>query len=196
MFSFLATSNISPLLIQYGYAIYFPLTIIEGPIVTVIGGFLSSLGYFNLFLVYSMAIFGNLVGDTGYYFIGRWGGDKISSRKRFLGINTEQVKKLEKHFDKHAGKTIFLGKWTHYFIIPILVAGGVVKMPYKKFIWLNLVGELPKSLAFLLVGYYFGEAYNQLDKFSNYALVAVIIIAIIIAIVYFLRKKIKKELED
>ena len=196
MFGFLATSNISPLLIKYGYAVYFPLTIIEGPIVTIIAAFLASLGYFNLFLVYSMAILGNLIGDTGYYFIGRWGEDKISSRKRFLGIDTEQVKKLEKHFEQHAGKTLFLGKWTHYFVIPILVAAGIAKMPYKKFIWLNFIGELPKSLAFLLVGYYFGKAYGQLDKFSNYALVAVIIIVIIVAIIYFLKKKIKKQLED
>ena len=35
-------------LLAYRYAILFPLVIIEGPIVTILAGFLASLGQFNL----------------------------------------------------------------------------------------------------------------------------------------------------
>jgi len=38
-------------LLAYKYLLLFPIAVIAGPIITVIGGFLSSLGYFNAFLV-------------------------------------------------------------------------------------------------------------------------------------------------
>lgn len=57
------------LLIGYGYLIIFPLMIIEGHIITVIAEFLASLGYFNVFTIYSLMVLADLTGDTIYYAI-------------------------------------------------------------------------------------------------------------------------------
>jgi len=180
------------LITKYGYFILFPLATIEGPIITVIGGFLASLGFLNAFIVYGVVIMGDLVGDVIFYAIGRWGGRKFVEKwGQYIGVTPERVLHLEKHFEKHNVKTILFGKWTQSVGFAILMAAGMAKAPFKKFIWLNLIGSLPKSLAFLLIGYYFGQAYQQIDKYFGYATMSMFFVIILAAAIYFFVKKFK-----
>ncbi|MEK7325505.1 MAG: VTT domain-containing protein, partial [Chloroflexota bacterium] len=154
------------------------MAVIEGPIVTIVAGFLASLGYFNALIIYILAILGDLIGDTLYYVLGRRGNEYLLARKKFLWINIEQLKALTNHFDKHLGKSIILGKWTHVVGAPILIAAGMARVSFKKFILFNIIGTAPKILVFLIIGYYFGQAYKRIDAYLEYA--AVIIFFIII----------------
>jgi membrane protein DedA with SNARE-associated domain len=38
-------------------------------------------------------------------------------------------------------------------------------MPFPSYLWYNLLGTLPKSLALVAIGYTFGYAYNQIDSY-------------------------------
>ncbi len=193
MINYLFANDMPSLLIHYGYFIYLPLAVIEGPIITVVAGFLASLGYFNALVIYGLAILGDLIGDMLYYVLGSRGNEYLLKRKRFLWINIEQLKKLENHFDKHLGKTIILGKWTHAVGAPILIAAGMARASIKKFILFNIIGTAPKILAFLIIGYYFGQAYKRIDAYFTYAAAIIFFIIILIAIIYFLAKIFKRE---
>ena len=58
------------LLLTYRYVILVPLAIIEGPIVTIICGFLVTLKVFNPLLVYVVMVLGDIVGDGWPYYMG------------------------------------------------------------------------------------------------------------------------------
>ena len=45
------TTHVIPGLLQYKYVFLFPAVVIEGPIITIVAGFLASLGFFNVFAV-------------------------------------------------------------------------------------------------------------------------------------------------
>jgi membrane protein DedA with SNARE-associated domain len=195
MFSILSTESVSALLISYRYLILFPICVIEGPVATIIAGFLTSLGYFNLIIVYIIAFTGDIIGDLIYYAVGRWGSERILSRGRFLGISVENAKKLESHFQDHAGKTLLFGKWTHSVGGAILLAGGMAKVPLKKFIWYNSIGSIPKVLVFLALGYYFGSAYSKINKYFGYASLAIFIGIVLLAAIYFLVKKLRRRIK-
>jgi len=183
------------LLTKYGYFILFPLAVIEGPIITVIGAFWASLGYLNVFIVYGVVIIGDLVGDVVFYAIGRWGGRKFLEKwGRYFGVSPDHVLHLEKQFEKYSGKTILFGKWTHFVGLAILIVAGMAKMPFRKFIWLNFVSSLPKSLAFIIIGYYFGQAYQQIDKYFGYATLSMFFVIILLVAIYFFVKKFKSNI--
>lgn len=194
MIDYLFTNDIPSLLIHYGYLIFLPLAVIEGPIVTIVAGFLASLGYFNALAIYALAILGDLIGDTVYYVLGRRGNEYLLKRKRFLWINIEQLKALTNHFDQHLGKSIILGKWTHFVGAPILIAAGMARVSFKKYILFNIIGTAPKIFVFLIIGYYFGQAYKRIDFYLEYAGAIIFFIIILIAIIYFLARIFKKEL--
>lgn len=183
------------LLTTYGYFILFPLAVIEGPIITVLAAFLASLGYLNIFIVYAVAVFGDLAGDILFYAIGRWGGRQFLGRwGKYLGVSPEYVLDLEKHFENQGGRIILFGKWTQAVGFAILVVAGTAKMPFKKFIQLNLLGSLPKLLAFVAIGYYFGQAYRQIDKYFGYATLSMLFAIILVVAIYFFRKKFKSKI--
>ncbi len=190
---FFSANQIFSLLLHYRYAIFFPLAIIEGPIVTIIAGFLSSLGYLNLFIIFILALLGDFVGDIIYYLIGRWGGEKILKRGSFFGIKAQHLVKLDEHFQAHAGKTILLGKWTHYPGAPILVSAAMTKMPLAKYLWFSMLGTTPKVILLLVAGYYFGRAYQEIKTYFDYAALVLFFLAILIIVIYFIFKKIWKK---
>ncbi len=194
MFNAITPNEISTLLINYGYFILFPIMVAEGPIVTIIAGFLSSLGYFNFFVVYAVAFLGDITGDVIYYLIGRWGGQKIVKKGKFLGIKLNNIEKIEGHFKEHSGKTLLFGKLTHSVGAPILIAAGMAKIKINKFILYNVVGSIPKTFIFLIIGYYFGSAYNKIDKYFGYFSVLMLIIIVSVVAIYFYIKKNKDKI--
>ena len=103
--------HISNWLSHYGYIILIPLIIVEGPIVSVIGGSLCVVGIFSLFYLYPIVVFADLLADCLYSLAGRIGGKKFVSRYgRYLGINLKQLSQIKNHFDSNGGKTLFIGK--------------------------------------------------------------------------------------
>ncbi len=181
-------------LILYRYQVLLPMVVVEGPIVTVLAGFFASLGKLNFLLAYLVVILGEIGGDIFVYAIGRFGGKRfINNWGSWLGIPPEAVNHLKGHFDRHAGKTLIIGKISHLFGAPILAAAGIAEYPFNKFVWFDFIATLPKSLALMIIGFYFGQAYSKIDKIFNYAAFATIGLIVIIMIVYFLIPRIAKK---
>ena len=179
-------------LIKYKYLILFPIVVLEGPIITVIAGFLSSLNYLNLFIAYAVVVCADIAGDCIYYALGYWGREKfIKKCGHYIGISNARVIRLENHFDNHSGKTLFLGKISHGIGGVFLFAAGLAKMPFSKFIWFNFIATVIKSMALILIGFYFGEAITKINSF--FELVGTIFLGIGIAAIliyfYYYRKK-------
>jgi membrane protein DedA with SNARE-associated domain len=181
-------------LLQYRYVILFPLVVIEGPIVTILAGFLASLGQFSLLICYPLIVVADVLGDLFMYAQGRWGGKPaIQKWGHHFGIKPELIVRLEEHFKNHPGKTLIFGKISHFFGGPVLIAAGMARMKLGKFLWFNFLATLPKSLVLLLLGFYFGEAYVKFDKFFTFAGWAAAALVGICIIGYFIISKVGKK---
>ncbi len=164
----LPLARVLPWLIRYKYLLLFPILVVEGPIITVIAGFLVSVGDLNFLRTYALAVTADLIGDSLYYAVGRLGAHRVIDRwGKYLGVTWCQVEKVKRHFDRHVGMSLVLGKLTHGVGGLILLVAGVAEVPYGVFLWFNLVGTLPKSLLFLLVGFYFGHGYEKINTYLN-----------------------------
>jgi len=174
-------------LLTYRYLVLFPITIVEGPIITILAGFLSSLGFLNIFVAYALIVIGDLTGDILYYILGRLGGNQFISRwGRYFGVAEKEIEKLEANFDKHGGKLLLLGKISHGIGAAFLVAAGVVKMPFDRFFFFNLFATILKSACLILVGFYFGQAFVSINSYLEKAAVIIVGAVAIGAIVYLL----------
>lgn len=194
---FFSAENIFSWLLAYRYIMLFPIMVIEGPIITIIAGFFSSTGIFNFALAYAIIVAGDLAGDTIYYALGRWGRAGFIDRwgHRF-GLSYDRIMKLEKHFGNHTGKTLIAGKITHAIGSFILVAAGVARVSYWKFLWFNFLSTVPKSLAFMLLGYYFGSAFMRLNSYVTLGSLVLVAFFAIILLTVFLMKKLGKRIDN
>ena len=187
-------SEIIPRLIHYKYLILFPIIAIEGPIATVLAGFLASLGFMNFFVAYAVIVAGDLAGDSLYFALGYWGREKLIRRwGKYLGITMERVERLEKHFRSHSGKTLIIGKLSHVFGVVVLLAAGLAKIKFRDFLKFDFIATIPKSLILILTGYYFGKAAIRSIKSLDAVALQTLFVAILLIAIYFAIKKMAKK---
>ena len=183
----LSLDQASAWLLHYKYLALFPLAIAEGPIITVVTGLFASLGYLSFWLAYFIIVVGDLVGDAVHYSFGRWGGRAFIDRwGKYFGVGPGQIAPIEKQFDKRGDKLLFIGKMSHGVGGAFLIAAGLIKMPFDKFIFANLLATLIKSLILLLLGFYFGQALGTINNYLERIFLISIGAAFFGALIYFL----------
>lgn len=194
---FVELSQIVDWLLKYRYFILFPITLFEGPIITVIAGYLASLNIFNGWIVYLIVVLGDTSGDILYYAAGRWGRWKFCERwGRLFDVEENKVAKMEKYFSRHAGKTLFIGKFGYGVVGSLLFASGVANISLTRFLMFTFPATLIKSMMLLLVGFYFGSAYREIKVYFDYTSYIMIGLAIILIVVYlYIQRRAQKLIE-
>jgi len=181
-------------LLAYKYLVLFPLIVLEGPVVSITAGFLSSINILNIFIVYPVVVLADLIGDIFYYSIGRWGGKRFLRRYgKCFRLKEKVIERLESHFEKHTKKTIIFGKISHAFGAPILVSAGIARVRIYEIFWSNFIVTIPKYLILLSIGFYFGQAYLSFDKYLDYLGIVILVIGLIILLAYYIYTKHKEK---
>jgi membrane-associated protein len=177
-------------LMAYKYWALFPIAVIEGPIITVAAGFLVALGIFNPFIAYVVIVIGDTVGDALHYAVGYFGGKSFIDRwGKYLGVSLETIVPLEKSFADKGHSFFFWGKALHGIGGALLIAAGLIRYPFGKFLISNVLGTLVKSALLLIIGFYFGQFLGRINSSLN--IIAAIMFALVpIALVlYFYWRK-------
>lgn len=145
-----------------GYLFMFIAMVIEGPVITSAAAFAAALGYFNIFIVFLLSIAGDLVGDYIYYGIGYFGRVKFVERYGHrVGLTAARIKHMERLLKEHPKKTLAAIKLAPLLPAPGLMMIGAVQMPIAEYSWMTILVTIPKTLIFMILGYYFGAAYDR-----------------------------------
>jgi membrane protein DedA with SNARE-associated domain len=173
-------------IIQYKYAIIFPIATLEGPIITLVSGFLVSLGVLSFIPTLLVVFAGDLISDSFYFWLGSRGRQFVQKIK-FLRISDERLEKVEKHYEKHPGKTFLVSKASYGVGSLFLVAAGVSKMRYQKFLEYITPMNAVRSTILLLIGYYLGKAVRYSGTYIAWYTAAVIVL---LPLGYYIMRKI------
>jgi membrane protein DedA with SNARE-associated domain len=166
--------------------VIFPIATIEGPIITMVSGFLISLGILSFIPTFLVVFAGDMISDSFYFVLGAR-GRKFVERITFLRITEARLAKIEKHYEKYPGKTFLVSKASYGVGSLFLVAAGASKMAYQKFLEYITPMNAVRSTILLLIGYYLGRAVRYSGTYLEYYTLAVIIL---LPIGYYIIKKI------
>lgn len=164
----MVSGDIATILSQYGLAVLAPLAIIEGPIVTVIGGWLAGQHILSLPAVFIVVLLGDVIGDVLFYWLGHNFLGRMSAKWRNrLGLSPVRMESLVYAFEQKGSSILVAGKWTHAAGFAVLVAAGAARMPLWRFVVVNALASIPKSLLFLALGYAFGGAHAMIAEWIS-----------------------------
>lgn len=167
---------------------------IEGPTVTAAATFALTFGFFNPVVIFFLSIFGDILPDALYYGIGRWKG--MIFVKRFghkFGMTKERIERLEKTIKLHGGKTVAVLKYTPVLSTPGLMLIGAAHMQWWRYIGFVSIVTLQKTLTFMLLGYFFGQAYG-VGKYIKYGAMIPFVLIVAYFIIVFLYKRISERI--
>jgi membrane-associated protein len=176
----LAAETLLSQLGAHPYLLLFPLVVLEGPLVTLCAGFLVSAGLMNWPPAYALAVTADLTGDTLYYILGRFGHRPlIRGFLAHLSLTEGRLARLEESLTKNLAKGLIAAKFVDFTAIPMLVATGLARIEYRRFLAWNLAATVPKSALLMALGYFFGwQAASYLEDFSLVVSLVLIFVAL------------------
>ncbi len=189
------------LLLAYGYVVIFIGAALDnfglpasGDVVLFAGGWFTNIGQAALPLVMLSGFAGALTSDNTIYWIGRIGGRPLINRilkMRFLHflINEENLAKVERYFESHGGRMVFVGRFGPGLRSMTPLFAGVSRMRYYRFLPYNLSAAAVWAVAYTLVGYAFGAYWSDLlavAKSFGYSIIALVVLVIV---AYWLRRR-------
>ena len=162
----------------YKYFAIFPVAVLEGPIISVISGFLVSRNILSFYGAFLVVFLGDAISDTVFYYIGKHARTYTRILK-FLHITDERLAKVEAQYRDSPWKTMIIAKVSYGLGTVFMVASGVSDMPIGSFLWFMGVLNAARSLLLVAIGYYFGRIALELGtKYFSYYTGAVIIIVV------------------
>jgi membrane protein DedA with SNARE-associated domain len=171
---------------ELGYWTYILLALlvaVEGPIATFFGAAAASAGLMRPWLVFVAAAAGNLTADTLWYSLGYLGKTEwLFHFGRRLGLRQSRIEHLKRNMIEHATKVLFLAKLTVSFVIPSLVAAGLLRVPWRRWFPALLIAETMWTGSLVLIGYYTTEAVKRVEQGIEYAVLTASILFVVFLI--------------
>ena len=191
--------DLLPLFTKYGYFALLPLAMIEGPILSLAVGFLVHQGFFSFLPAFFVLMLGDFLPDSFYYYLGYKGNqknflEKYGSKFKLISGNIATIKKL---WYDHSRKTMFFSKLASGLAPALLVSAGLVRMPYRSFIFLALIVTSIQYSVLMIIGYYLGQTYEMASKYIESAGILIAAGINILIIAYIAAQKYaKKQIEQ
>ena len=180
----------------YVFIVFFAFA--EGPFLSMVFGVIIKLGYFGFAPVYLALMIGDLIGDIFWYYLGFFYGHPfIKKFGKYFNITEEGVDKVRAIFHKHKHPILFISKITNGFgfALATLMTAGMVKLPFRKYLVVNVVGQFVWTGFLMSVGYFFGDLYLTVDAVIGKMFIIAIFIVFFVAFLRY-RKYLQAKIKD
>lgn len=173
----------------WSYVLLSLLVLLEGPMATLIGAAAAATGLMRVWLVFVVASGTNLLADVLWYSIGSSG--KLEWVRRRTRMSESQMDELQHGVSENAVKMLLAAKLSVGFSVPTLIAVGLARVPWRRWLPAVFLGESLFTGFLVLVGYYAAELIKQVEQGIYYlglAISLVFIIMIGLAVWRFVRR--------
>jgi membrane protein DedA with SNARE-associated domain len=192
---------VTDLLISYGLVLLFALIAAEsagvplpGETALIAAAILAARGHYSIVSVIVVAAAAAIIGDNIGYWIGRTGGRALLERwgpvRRYAG---RALPPGERFFKKHGGKTVFIGRFVAVLRVTAAWLAGITHMTWWRFFLWNAAGGIVWATGVSLLAYYFGKA--AADAVATYGVYALVVIVVAAVIAFVVMRVLKKRIE-
>jgi len=159
-------------------------------------GFLVAQGKFSLLGVTLAGAFGCLVGSVVAYAVGIWGGRGfIEKYGKYILISRHDLAVADKFFNKYGSSAIFFSRLMPVVRTFISLPAGIAKMNFSKFVVYSFLGSLPWCFALAYIGKKLGDHWDTLGVYFH-KFDAVIVAAIVVGVIWYVRRHLKNLKND
>ena len=189
------------LLISYGLVLLFALIAAEsagvplpGETALIAAAILAERGHYSIVWVIVVAAAAAVIGDNIGYWIGRTGGRALLERWGPVRRYAERaLPPGERFFARHGGKTVFIGRFVAVLRVTAAWLAGITHMSWWRFFLWNAAGGIVWATGVSLLAFYFGKA--AADAVATYGVYALIVIVVGAVIAFVVMRLLKKRLE-
>jgi len=153
-----------------------------------VAGAVAAGGGMDVHALFAVLALASFAGDNTNYWIGRYAGPKIFTRKGSLLLNPAHLERTSRFYEKHGGKTVLIARF-----VPIVrtfapFVAGMGAMAYPRFLFYSFAGAILWIGSLTYAGYYFGNLPIVRNNLSV-VIIGIVVLSIMPGVIEFLRSR-------
>jgi membrane-associated protein len=152
----------------------------------------------NTIQIFAGCFLGAYLSDLIAYTIGRYGIKKILfspllTRARIVNRASieQKLEKTKGFFSRFGGKTLFFGRFVPFGVRNVIfMSCGLIRMPYPRFMLIDLSALVFTSSILFFLGYSFGNNYEVILTYINRYKIIIFILFVLLVLFLVIRKKV------
>lgn len=153
--------------------------VLPGEAAVVLGGVLASRGHISIVLLAVVVVVAAILGPLVGYEIGRRMGDRLFAARALRRI-PGGVARARSTLQARGGLGVLIGRFVAVVRAVVPAAAGAAKVPYRTFLFFNVLGGIVWGVGYCLLGYLAGSAYASIEKTASTGL-AIAAAAVVLA---------------
>ena len=151
-------------------------------------GLLAARGQLDIAVLVVILPIAAILGDGIGYWFGKRTGPRLFKRENSLLFRRKNLVAARAFYERHGGKTIVLARFMPFIRTFAPIVAGAVGMPYRRFLFYNVLGALVWGAGVTLAGFYLGQVIPDLDRYFLAVVVVVILVSALPALVHIARE--------
>jgi len=167
---------------------------LPGDTLLIAAGIFAHKGHLSMVSIIVVASLAAIAGDSFSYFIGKKLGPAVFE-KDTLFFRRDHVRRAEVFYERYGPKTLLI---SHF--LPVVrsftpLLAGVGKMPYRRFLPFNVIGDVMWAVVVTSVGYFIGAKIPNADNYIMLLVLAAVVFTFTPALISVLRQRRKRSLK-
>jgi membrane protein DedA with SNARE-associated domain len=175
---------------HYGYVLVFIVVLLNnfgvplpGETILLGAGFILGRSAGSLWPPMVAGTVASFLGGIFAFWLGRRLGHGSLAKIHWLHLTSEKLRWPQRYFDRHGAKAVFIARFIAIFPpIAANLLAGMTKMSWRLFLFFNLTGSAASTIGYILIGYFFGKQWKQLEAWLGAAPLYLMMAAIILIV--------------
>jgi membrane-associated protein len=126
--------------------------------------------------------------SVGYYF-GKWAGFKLKDKKENFFYKKKYLEMADHFYQRYGLMAFVVGRFLPIVRTFIPILSGMVRVPFPKFLFYNVIGAVCWVTSMVMLGHWLGNLIPDLINYIEYIIVLMIIITAIPVIITYRRNR-------
>jgi membrane-associated protein len=162
--------------------------VIPGETAAVLGGVLASRGRVSLPVLMLVVVLAAIVGPLVGYEIGRHLGGRLIARPRLRRV-ADGVDRAQSVLHRRGGVAVLIGRFIAVLRAMMPAVAGTTRMPYRTFVFYNVLSAVVWGVGYCLLGYAAGSAYAAIERTVGTGVAVAVAVLVLGAVVFWLVRR-------
>jgi membrane protein DedA with SNARE-associated domain len=178
---------------HYGYLALFVGMMLGGDTVSLPALYLGIIGRIDIIVVALLSIISGITSDPVWYFLGRIFSNEKIKQWRIVNRYEHSIEKFSTVFREHSLKALFYSKFTYGTRNPVKILCGIYRIPFWKYMLVSAAGVTSWTLFIITIGSFLHRSFGAFERIVYGTQIAFVsAVVLVLAVSYFIRKKIFK----
>lgn len=153
-----------------------------------VAGAMAAAGAMDVHVLFAVLAAASFSGDNSNYWIGRYAGARLFTRKGSRILNPAHVERTNAFYEKHGGKTVLIARFVPVVRTFAPFVAGMGHMAYPRFLLFSFAGAIVWIGSLTYAGYFFGNLPIVRDNLSA-VIIGIVLLSIMPGVIEYLRNR-------